>query len=181
MIASLTFVTGNVNKVKQTIHYSPVPITHKHIDLPEIQSLDAAEILEKKAKEAYRQIKAPVLVEDTSLVFSALGRLPGTLIKWFLQEIGNEGMCHLLDGYQDRSAIAKVTYGLYRGEALKIFDGKANGNIALTPRGNGWGWNPIFIPHGYTKTWGEMTEEERSATSMRRMALEKMEKYLKET
>jgi len=54
------------------------------------------------------------------------------------------------------------------------------GSIADTPLGSrGFGWDPIFIPSGYSKTWGEMTIEEQSSTSMRRIALKKLEKELK--
>jgi len=179
MFSSLVYITGNANKAKQTAVYAPLPLQHKKIDLPEIQSMDVGEILEYKSKAAYAIVKEPVLVEDVSLTFSALGRLPGTLIRWFLEEIGNEKMCRILDSYEDRSAIAQVTYGLYDGETLKTFSGSAKGTIVHTPRGDEWGWNPIFQPEGYTKTWGEMTEKERSKTSMRRIALEKLEAYLR--
>ena len=54
-----------------------------------------------------------VLVEDSSLVFSALGKLPGPLIKWFLDELDNEGLTQLLNGYEDRSATARACFALY--------------------------------------------------------------------
>ena len=179
MFDSLVYVTGNVYKAKQTALYSPIPFQHTNIDLPEIQSLDGKEIIEHKVKEAYQRIQSPVLVEDISLRFLALGKLPGTLIRWFLEELGNEGMCQLLDGYKDRSAVAQVIYGLYDGTTLQTFDASTKGTIAATPRGDSFGWNNIFIPDGYTKTWGEMSEEEQKKTSMRRIALEKLEIYLK--
>ena len=55
------------------------------------------------------------------------------------------------------------------------------GTIAESPRGErGFGWDPIFIPGGKTKTWGEMDVEEQRETSMRRIALKKLEEYLKQ-
>lgn len=176
----LTFITGNPSKAEQLSRHLEYPVEHKKLDIPEIQSLDLKEIAEHKAKEAYQQIQGPVLVEDTSLVFHALGRLPGTLIKWFLAELDNEGLCRLLDGYQDRSAQAKVCFCFYDGNALEVFEGEMNGTIANSPKGErGFGWDPIFIPEGSTKTWGEMNVEEQKETSMRRIALKKLEDYLK--
>src|SRR5690242_16126421 len=98
---ALTFVTSNPGKAKQLGQYLDVPVVQKAIDLIEIQSLDGAEIIEHKAREAYRLLRSPVLVEDASLQFLALGKLPGPLIKWFLEELGTAGLCRLLNGYED--------------------------------------------------------------------------------
>jgi non-canonical purine NTP pyrophosphatase (RdgB/HAM1 family) len=178
----ITFITGNAAKAEQLARHLQFPIAHKKLDLPEIQSLDLREIVEHKAQEAYKQLGSTVLVEDTSLTFNALGRLPGPLIKWFLTELDNEGLCKILNGYEDRSALAECIFGLYDGKTLQVFEGSAYGSIALFPRGEkGFGWDPSFIPEGHTKTWGEMDSEEQKATSMRRIALLKLEAYLKDS
>lgn len=178
---NITFITGNPSKVEQLARYFHHPVEHRKIDLVEIQSLDVREIVEHKAKEAYKHVNAPVLVEDVSLTFHALGKLPGPLIKWFLTELENEGLCKILDGHQDRSATALVCFGLYDGRELKIFEGQREGTIAASPRGEtNFGWNPIFIPEDYTKTWAEMDLEEQKETSMRRLALEKLAKHVEE-
>lgn len=177
---TITFITGNKSKAEQLALHLNHPVEHKKLDLVEIQSLDPEEIIEHKAKEAYKQINTPVLVEDTSLIFHALGKLPGPLIKWFLTELDNEGLCRILDGYEDRSALARVFFGLYDGKELKMFQGEMKGTIAKSPRGKrGFGWDPIFIPEGQSKTWGEMDDEEQKQTSMRRIALKQLEGYLK--
>ncbi|GCE09430.1 non-canonical purine NTP pyrophosphatase [Dictyobacter aurantiacus] len=176
----LTFITGNKGKAEQVSWLLHVPLTHKKIDLPEIQSLDLATIVAWKAKEAYQHVQSPVLVEDTSLCFGALGKLPGPLIKWFLAELGTNGLCRLLDSYPDRSAEATVMFGLYDGQALHTFRGSQKGSIALAPRGqNGFGWDSIFIPSGSEKTWAELTIEEQKEASMRKAALEKLRVHLK--
>lgn len=175
----LTFITGNASKAEQLGRHLDHPVAHKKLDLPEIQSLDLREIIEHKAKEAHKQIGGTVLVEDTSLTFKALGKLPGPLIKWFLGELDNAGLCKLLDGYQDRTALAECMFGLYDGKTLQVFDGSALGSIAPTPKGErGFGWDPIFIPERHTKTWGEMDAEEQKETSMRRIALKRLESHL---
>lgn len=179
MLQSLTFITGNIAKAKLLSYYLNFPVTHQKIDLVEIQSLDLATIIEYKAKEAYKYVGSPVLVEDTSLRFFALGKLPGPLIKWFLEELETSGLCQLLDGYTDRSALAEVQFGLYDGKNFQTFANSIEGGISSVPLGaNGFGWGPIFIPRGYEKTWGEMTLEEQQATSLRKTALEQLEHYL---
>ncbi|GCE29975.1 non-canonical purine NTP pyrophosphatase [Dictyobacter alpinus] len=180
MLSSLTLVTSNLGKVQQLSRALDFPVRHENIDLIEIQSLDVAEIVEYKAREAYKHIQAPVLVEDTSLQFLALGKLPGPLVKWFLAELGTHGLCHLLDASMDRSAVATVQLGFYDGHSFQAFTGTREGTISLHPRGsNGFGWDAIFIPSGYQKTWAEMTPEEGQETSMRTLALKKFEAYLK--
>lgn len=176
----LTFITGNPSKAEQLSRHLEYPVEHREVNLTEIQSLDLHEIVEHKAKEAYRQVQTPVLVDDTSLVFNALGKLPGPLIKWFLTELDNEGLCKILNSYENRLALASVCFGFYDGKELKTFDGQMEGTIADTPRGErGFGWDPIFIPQGHTKTWGEMNLEEQKETSMRRVALKELEAYLR--
>lgn len=175
----ITFITGNAAKAEQLERHLNYPVNHLKLDLLELQSLNLEEVVEHKAREAFKQIHLPVLVEDTSLTFNALGRLPGPLIKWFLTEIENNGLCKLLDGYSDRSALARVVFGYYDGKKLSMFDGEMKGIIAEKPRGeDGFGWDPIFIPKGWSKTWGEMTKEEQAKTSMRKIALHKLEKFL---
>lgn len=178
MPQSLTFVTGNKVKAEILAKYLDFPITHKSLDLPEIQSLDLAEIVQEKARAAYNILKTPVLVEDSALTFLALGKLPGPFVKWFFKEIGNQGLCELL-GDKSRDARAEVVFALYDGETCHLFEGVTEGTISPIPRGEEkFGWDPIFIPKGHSKTRGEMNEEEQKATSMRQIALEKLAHHL---
>ena len=179
-LKSITFITGNSAKAEQLKRHLDYPVFHKKLELDEIQSLNLEKIIEHKAKEAYKKVKSPVLVEDVSLSFGAFGNLPGPLIKWFLEELGNDGLCKMLDGQKNRNATAEVCYGLYDGKNLEIFREKVEGKIAEHPCGEtSFGWDPIFIPKGSGKTWGEMSVEEQKKTSMRRIALKKLEKFLK--
>jgi non-canonical purine NTP pyrophosphatase (RdgB/HAM1 family) len=160
-MANVTFITGNQNKADHLAKYLGHPIEHVKLDLDEIQSLDLGEIVEHKVKQAYAQIKKPVLVEDVSLEFAALGRLPGPLIKWFVDELKPEQICALLGEETDRTAIGRCMFGYYDGERLEFFEGSVPGKIARKPAGNnGFGWNNICIPDGYDKTWAELDEEE---------------------
>jgi len=91
------------------------------MDLDEIQSLNLREIVEHKVRQAYDKIKNPVLVEDVSLEFTALGRLPGPFIRFFVEEMSMEQICSLLDG-KERFAIARCMFGYYDGTQLEVFE-----------------------------------------------------------
>lgn len=177
----ITYITSNPNKAEQLGWHLGYPIKHQAIDLPEIQSLDVEEVVKEKAQTAYGIINKPVLVEDYSLVFNALGKLPGPLVKWFLQEIGTNGLCKLLDNYTDRSAVATSAAGLYDGKRFHFFKGEISGTISKEPRGKEvFGTDAIFIPEGHQKTWSEMTKDEQIATSIRRKSLKQLEAHLQQ-
>jgi len=175
----ITFITGNAGKVNELSRFLAIPVEHKQLDLEEIQSLDSEEIVKDKVTRAFQILGKPVLVEDVSFVFHALGKLPGPFIKWFLTELGNEGLCRLLDG-KDRSCTATVYYGLHDGKEIHFFTGSMKGSVTTTPRGdNSFGWAPIFLPDSYDKTYAELTDDEQTPISMRNKALEKLREFLK--
>ena len=175
----LTFITGNAGKAHQLELWLGRGVPHHKLDLVEIQSLDLREVVTEKVQEAYRQLRQPVLIEDVALTFHALGHLPGTLIKWFLAELGAEGVCQLMDGYSDRSATAEIIYGLHDGAVVHYFHGRAPGRVAEQPRGrHGFGWNAVFIPEGSDKTYAEMTDQEVEAFSFRAQAIAKLRAFL---
>ena len=180
MMKKITFITGNKAKAELLARHLKIEVDHKKLEIDEIQSLDLNEVVTKKAKDAYKIIKSPVLVEDASLVYSVLGKLPGPLIKLFYDEIGNAGLCRLINHYnKDRSAVFTVAYCYFDGREPKIFDAQIKGRIAAHPRGEkGFGWDPIFIPDGFNQTWAEMDEKDAGASSMRKVALEKFERYM---
>lgn len=124
---------------------------------------------------------APVLVEDTALTFTALGSLPGPLIKWFLISLGIEGLVKLLDGYEDRTARAEVCFVLHDENGPHFFKGSIDGTISTEPKGEkGFGWDPVFIPNDYEQTWGQMDIDQQRDTSMRREVLLKLQTFLGE-
>ncbi len=174
----IVFITGNQNKADYLAKFLGFPVEHQKLDLDELQSLDLKEIVEHKVKQAYEQIKKPVIVEDVSLEFSALGRLPGTFIRFFVDEMPFETICSLLDG-KDRKAIARCVFGYYDGERLELFEGSMNGEIAETPTGeNGFGWDRIFIPEGYSVTRASLSEEDDRKTYIQIKPFEKLKEFL---
>lgn len=175
------FVSGNLDKVRLLERYLGQKVAHHKINLTEIQSLEPHEVVEHKAREAYRILQRPVLIEDTALSFTALGRLPGPFVKFFLSDVGNEGLCKLLRDYSDRSATASVMYGFYDGTRFHTFNGQIRGTVPPKPRGNkGMGWDPVFIPEDSTKTYAEMSEAEIASFSVRNQAVKKLKKYLED-
>jgi inosine triphosphate pyrophosphatase len=156
---SVTFITSNKFKLMLLTDYLKLNIDHIDLDLEEIQSTNLVEITEHKAKQAYKIIKKPVLVEDNGLRINCLGKLPGPFIKWFLQEIGIKKICQIVAQYEDKSAVAAICYAYYDGNILKKFYGEVKGLIPPEPRGEGHGWNPIFIPEGENKTYAEADDQ----------------------
>lgn len=176
----ITFVTGNQSKADYLARYLGFPIDHQKLDLVEIQSLDLQEIVEHKVRQAYDIVKGPVLVEDVSLEFEAFGRLPGTFIKFYVDEVPFETICRSLDGLS-RNATARCVYGYCDGTVLKFFEGKLEGSIAQHPAGeNGYGWDKIFVPNGYNKTRAELDAKEDETTYMQIKRLPDIKTFLKQ-
>jgi non-canonical purine NTP pyrophosphatase (RdgB/HAM1 family) len=176
----LTFITGNQNKADFLAKHLGIPVAYHRLDLDEIQSLDPHEVVEHKVRQAYDILHKPVLVEDAGLSFVAMGKLPGTFVKWFIEEIGYEGLLRLANNLPDQTAIGRVCYGLYDGKELHFFDGEMHGRIAKEARdgGMGFGFDPIFINDDFNKTRAEMTEEEYARTSYRTPAIDKLRHFL---
>lgn len=177
----ITFITNTEGKAveAQEILGDGFKVTHKKVDLDEIQTIDGKEVIEKKAREAYSILKSPVLVEDTSLYFHAWNGLPGALVRWFLDAVGCDGICRMLGDEKDRSGYAESAIAYYDGKEMKIVTGRINGTISLILKGNkGFGWDPIFIPAGHNQTFGEMKMVQKNKISMRKIALEKLRDYL---
>lgn len=175
---AITFITSNQNKADYLASYLGYPIEHIKLDLDELQSLDLREIVEHKVKQAYEKVAVPVIVEDVALEFTALGRLPGTFIKFFLEEMSLEAICSLLEG-KNRQAIARCAYGYYDGTKLELFEGKLSGTIAEHPLGsNGFGWDKIFIPEGHSVPRASLNEADYRITLMQIKPYKQLKKFL---
>ncbi|KAI8851802.1 putative inosine triphosphate pyrophosphatase [Chytridium lagenaria] len=191
---AITFVTGNANKLRevQAIISASAPhilLRNEALDLPELQAKSTREVTIDKCKRASEALNgAPVLVEDTSLCFEALGGLPGPYIKWFLDTLGHEGLNRMVDGFEGKSdmegkdvraAYALCTFGYCpgKGQDVVIFEGKTDGRI-VRPRGpNTFGWDPIFQPNGFDKTYAEIDKDVKNQISHRAKALAKVREY----
>lgn len=176
---NITFITGNQNKARYVAEWLGAGVAHRNLDLDELQTLDLHQLVDHKVKQAYAVVKSPVLVEDAQLIFTALGRLPGPFIKWFIEEIGHDGLVKMLGSFDDRTAHGKICYALYDGQRIHHFEGEMRGQIAHAPRGDGgFGFDRIFINDGYTITRAEMPEDDYARTSYRKIALDKLKEHL---
>lgn len=177
----ITFVTGNQKKVNELNRILGTDFSHVTLDLPEIQSLDLEAVVTAKVAAAYTALGRPVIVEDTSLTFHALGKLPGTFIKFFAEELDYTGLCELLAHKEDRSATVRACMALHDGKSVQVFTGACDGTIAYTPHdGEGFGFDCIFIPEGYGKTWSEMDSDVKDSMSHRAKAVRAFAQYLEE-
>lgn len=174
----LFFLTSNQDKLREVRALLP-HVQGIELDLPEIQELDVQKILATKLAEAQKYHPGPLMVEDTSLFLEAMNGLPGPLVRWFLQAIGSEGIFRLTTLSQNTRATAQTIIGYAaKDDRVHFFAGALSG-ILVPPRGNqGFGWDAIFQPDGQSKTFAEMTPEEKSQFSMRRRALEGLRAYL---
>ena len=85
------------------------------MDLPEIQELDTKKIIEAKLDEAIKNNQGRFFCEDTSLSIECLNGLPGPLIKWFIESIGNQGIWDLVKDKENKKAVGKTSIGYYDG------------------------------------------------------------------
>jgi len=172
------FITSNKNKLTEVQTILP-EVKQLDIDLPEIQGLDAQKIIREKLLAAFSHAKGEFIVEDTSLHLDCLNGLPGSLIKWFLQAIGNQGLAQLAEKMGDDKAEAVTMIGYAKNQdEMHFFEGRVKGKIVASRGETKFGWDPIFIPNGYDKTFTEMGAEEKNKISMRRMALNKLKDFL---
>ncbi len=177
----ITFITGNQKKADYLAKYLGFPVKHIKLDLDEIQSLDLKEIVEHKVRQAYEKIKSPVIVEDVSLEFEALNGLPGPFIKFFVDNVPFETICSMING-KTRRAIAKCVFGYYDGITLKLFEGSLGGEIAESPAGeNGYGWDRLYIPDGYTVTRAQLNEEDDQKTYVQIKPFAALKEFLSTT
>jgi len=169
------FATGNKNKLREVNSILEKELEQIDIDLVEIQSTNVIEVVKAKAVQAYKETGKPVLVEDTGLSFTAWNNLPGALIKWFLDEVELSEIIKMLKNFENKEAIAHTAFCFFDGNKTHIFEAKIKGSVAKETKGEeGFGWDALFIPEGSTRSFAEMSSEEKNKISMRRLALEKL-------
>jgi len=181
---TITFVTGNKKKLEEVVSILgdslPFNLVSAKIDLPELQGADPVEVSIEKCRLAAAQVQGAVLVEDTSLCFNALGGLPGIYIKWFLDKLGHEGLNNLLAAYTDKSAYAQCIFSLSLGPSHTpvAFVGQTPGKIVPARGPLDFGWDPVFLPDGYSDTYAELPKEVKNSISHRFRSLQKVQEYL---
>lgn len=177
---SLIFVTGNPGKLREAQAFLPFTLQGQALDLPEIQTTDAKKLVHHKTLAAFEALQGPIFVEDTFLVFSAWGNLPGPYIKDFLGELGLEGLVRALSPFGNQEALASCHIGYHDGRTVHYFSGTVAGRIVPPKGSGGFGWDAIFAPLGSELTFGEMDLEEKALYSMRAKALQAFADFLRQ-
>lgn len=150
------------------------------LDLPEPQSLDCAEVADAKVRAAYERLRRPVLVEDSGLEVLAWGGFPGALVKWLEKSAGFAAIPRMLDPFPDRRARAVCAIACFDGGRIVSALGVTPGSIANEARGSaGFGWDPIFVPEGFDRTYAELPPEEKDRVSHRANAWRELAKNVR--
>lgn len=179
MTNEILFITGNSQKAEEVRAITGLNVLAKKLDIPEIQSLDVEEVAKAKALAAFKITNQPVIVDDTGMSMDALNGLPGALVVWFLDMLKPEGILRLLKGEVNRKVSVSTCIAYADQSGTFAFTGTVQGKISESPKGkNGFGYDPIFIPDGYDKTYAEMTAEEKNEISMRKIALFKFRDFM---
>ena len=174
------FATSNSNKLQELSTLLEHELISAPLDLEEIQTTDLHELLKFKLYQAYRELHAPVIVEDTSLYFDAWNELPGPLIKWFLAGMGLEGIVQSLSPFEDKSAQAVCCLAFTDdGKTMHFFEGKLKGLIVEPSGSRNFGWDAIFQAVGQQQTFGEMYAEEKNRISPRGKAAAEFKQFLR--
>lgn len=174
---SIVLVTQNKHKLAELTPLFAkyeMPFETTSLEKFEIQSSDVEEIAGAAARHAFMTLGRPVVLDDTGFFVSALKDFPGAYAAFALKSIGYEGILKLLEGAEDRSARFVTAVGFCDGPNLKTFVGEMHGTISEQPSGSeGFGYDPIFIPEGFSKTYAELTFAEKISISHRSRAFRK--------
>ena len=143
------------------------------LNLEEIQSNSLKEIALKKARNAYSKCKKPIIVEDDGLFIDSLGGFPGPYSSYAFKTIGNKGILNLLKNNRKAKFISIIAY--CDKTIMKSFDAKLDGKISKYQKGQGWGYDPIFVPKNSQKTFAEINN--KNEFSHRYKALKKFSNW----
>ncbi|HEX2846957.1 MAG TPA: RdgB/HAM1 family non-canonical purine NTP pyrophosphatase [Chitinophagaceae bacterium] len=186
----LIFATNNQHKVEEIRHSIGLQfelLTLKEagidVDIPEPHDTIEANASEKSST-IYRMTNTNCFSEDTGLEVAALNGEPGVKSARYAGEDkafdkNIDKLLHKLEGKDDTRARFKTVISLIIDGKETLFEGICNGRIIRERRGSkGFGYDPVFIPDGSNKTFGEMEMEEKDRFSHRAKATQKLVTFL---
>lgn len=186
----LVFATHNTHKTREILPLLPPDIRLHTLDSLDHQSEieETGQTLEENARIKARHIHLkygyPCFADDTGLIVPALGGAPGVYSARYAGPEKNaaDNMRKLLQALgpqADRSARFETVIALTDGSSTHLFKGIVTGIIAHEPRGKGgFGYDPIFIPDGYDRTFAELPLSEKNRISHRARAISKLIDHL---
>ncbi len=182
----IILITGNIHKKieveKILSEYENTFIVdiEPNIKKVEIQDDDISKIARNAIAEIAKILKPRkntyVVLEDDGLYIDALGGFPGPYSEYVYRTIGLDGILKLMKNIQNREATFRAALGVYTPSgSIEVVQGICRGYIAESKRGSeGFGYDPIFIPEGYDKTFAELGIEEKCKISHRARAFRKL-------
>ena len=164
-LSELYFVSSNEHKFEEAeriLSNFGVNINLFKTTLEEIQSNNLNDIAEKKAINAYDLIQKPVIIEDDGLFINALNGFPGPYSSYVYDTIGNKGIMNLLENSEIRDAkfVSIIAY-CDSAYGVKLFESSIPGKISSIIEKGGWGYDPIFIPDGESKTYANVYDKDK--------------------
>ena len=163
--SELFFTSSNENKFQEAeriLSNLGIKLNFFKTILEEIQSDDLYEIARHKAINAYVLVQKPVIIEDDGLFIKPLNGFPGSYSSYVYDTIGNEGIMKLLEDSEIRDAkfVSIIAYcdGDYD---VKLFESSIPGKISSSIEKGGWGYDPIFIPDGESKTYANVYDKDK--------------------
>ena len=159
---TIYFITSNKGKVLEVnkkFSDIDIEVVQKDIGYPEIQADSLEEVAQFGVEHIQKQFNHPFILEDAGLFIDALDGFPGVYSAYVFYRIGCSGILKLLaEIYDKRKATFKSVFGYGRpGKKPKFFIGESRGTILKKAVGeHGFGYDPIFIPDGESKTFAQM-------------------------
>ena len=138
-----------------------------------------------KAKTIHEFSGLPVISDDSGICVDALGGEPGIYSARYHGVETDHGrnvhLLELMEGVKDRGAHFHCSIVLYISKDKYFeFEGKVYGNVGYSIEGtNGFGYDSLFIPNGYDKTFGLLPDEIKDNISHRANAIKKLVEYFK--
>lgn len=139
-----------------------------------------------KAKTIFDKYKIPCFADDSGLEVEALNGQPGVYSARYAGEPKDdkqnyEKLLKNLEDNNNRLANFKTVIAFVDKNGHYFFEGQIHGEILIEPKGdNGFGYDPVFQPHGYEKSFAEMTLSEKKEISHRALAFKKFISFLNE-
>ena len=186
----IVFATNNAHKldeVRQVVgdKFTLVSLRECGIveDIPENEPTLEGNAL-AKARYSYERTGADCFADDTGLEVDALGGEPGVRSARYAtdghdDEANKRLLLERLQGVENRAAQFRTAVALIMGGKEYLFEGIVRGRIATEQHGEGgFGYDPLFVPEGYDRTFAQMSAEEKNAISHRGRAVRKLAEFL---
>ncbi|MBI4019677.1 MAG: non-canonical purine NTP pyrophosphatase [Candidatus Aenigmarchaeota archaeon] len=174
-------VTGNNDKyseISSILSEYNIEYEQFSLDVNE-EGVSLEEIARLKAREAYKSIKKPLIVDDTGIFFTSCHNFPGHKAKRVFQELGFDGIMKALKG-KSREAAFRTVICYNDGSEMKLFQGEMKGSILENPGPDArkdLPYERIFVPEGKEEPVSCMSAEEKNKISHRAMAARKFARW----